>query len=78
MPLATRVREHASRESAIRSHLANCNTCEFNYNADCFSIMDKGNSDFDCYVKEALLIKKHNPKLNLQLYLGKSFQLQIF
>ena len=76
--LATRIREHASRESAIRSHLDNCNTCELSYNKDCFSIMDKGNSDFDCYIKEALLIKKHNPKLNLQLYSGRSFQLQIF
>ena len=33
-----------------------------------FSVIKKCSSDYDCKIHEALLIKKHQPKLNKQLY----------
>ena len=44
-----------------------------------FSVIKKCSSDYDSKVHEALLIKKHQPKLNKQLYEnGSSFLLQLF
>ena len=44
-----------------------------------FSVIKKCSSDYDCKIHEALLIKKHQPKLNKQLYEnGSSFLLQLF
>ena len=77
--LATRVGEHKSQPSAIRQHLQSCETCHSNFGLDCFSIVDKGKSDFDCGIKEAIYIKTHQPCLNKQLFTsGTQFKLNIF
>ena len=76
--LITRVGEHGSKQSAIFTHLENCYQCRSGYNIDCFTVMDRGNCDFDCYVKEALLIKKLNPSLNSHMYSGSTYQLKLF
>ena len=77
--LVTRVREHGSRQSAIFSHLENCNTCLMNFNISCFSILANAKCDYDCNIKEALFIKQLQPTLNSNLYsCGSSFQLKLF
>ena len=76
--LVTRVREHGSRESAIFAHLENCNTCLQNYDLNCFKVIDQANCNFDCCIKEALLIKRLQPNLNSNMYSGNSFQLTVF
>ena len=38
-----------------------------------FAFIKKGFLDHDCKIYEALLIKKHQPKLNKQLYANGSF-----
>ena len=44
-----------------------------------FNVIIKCSLDYDCKIHEALLIKKHQPKLNKQLYEnGSSFLLQLF
>ena len=44
-----------------------------------FDITKKCLSDYDCKIHKALLIKKHQPKLNEQLHhSGLSFLLQLF
>ena len=43
------------------------------------NIIKKCNSNFETKILEALLIKKHNPKLNRKLFAnGSSFLLNIF
>ena len=44
-----------------------------------FVVIKKCSSDYDYKIHEALLIKKHQPKLNKQPYKnGSSFLLQLF
>ena len=44
-----------------------------------FNVTKKCSSDYNCKIYEALLIKKHQPKLNKQLYEnGSPFLLQLF
>ena len=44
-----------------------------------FSVIKKCSSDYDSKIHEALIIKKHQPKLNKQLYEnGSSFLQQLF
>ena len=46
---------------------------------DSFKIIRKCRSEYDTKIHEALLIKKHSPALNRQLYAnGSSFLLQVF
>ena len=76
--LVTRVDERLKGESAISVHLDNCATCSQGFGVNNFSIIDKGNSDFECLIKEAISIKNCNPVLNGYLYSGKCFQLKVF
>ena len=58
-PLSTRIKEYRSEKSAIGQHLQTCHTCDHNFNEDQFQIfiISTFNSDFDCKIREALLIK---------------------
>ncbi len=77
--LATRVKEHAKKDSAIKTHLGQCNGCNANYGINLFRIIDSGVSDFDCKVKEAIHIKAYQPNLNRQLFQsGALFTLNVF
>ena len=76
--LISRVLEHSKGVSAISGHLDECTACKSKFDIGFFSVIANGLTDFDCLIKEALLIKKLNPKLNTQLYAGASFQLKIF
>ena len=55
--LATRVKEHRSEKYATGQHLQTCHTCDHNFNENQFQILSTGNSDLDCKIREALLIK---------------------
>ena len=82
--LSTRVREHlnlnSKQKSSIKDHIAACNFCsKTKIGIDSFKIIRKCRSDYDTKIHEALLIKKHSPGLNRQLYAsGASFLLQVF
>ena len=77
--LATRIKEHRSEKSAIGQHLQTCHTCDDNLNENQFKILSTGNSDFDCKIRKALLIKSEKPTLNQQLFQnGSTFILCVF
>ena len=78
--LATRVKEHSTKPSAIKDHLSTCRTCQQHYScAKNFSVMGSGKNDYEITVKEAILIKSHKPNMNKQLATnGTSFMLKIF
>ena len=57
-----------SEKSAIGQHLQTCHTCDHNFNENQFKILSTANSDFDCKIREALLIKSEKPTLNQQLF----------
>ena len=76
--LSVRAKEHFSSRtpSAISDHLSICNQ---SFHINKFSILATGLNDFDLKVKEALLIKHHQPSLNNQIHhSGASFLLKIF
>ena len=56
--------------SAINKHLAACETCKKSFFSN-FKVLAKGGSSYDTEVKEALMIKKLNPPLNIQQVTGK-------
>ena len=84
--VVTRAKEHlnlgSSVKSKIKDHIIECNLCkkkDMDGLIHRFSVIKKCSSDYDCKIHEALLIKKHQPKLNKQLYEnGLSFLLQLF
>ena len=82
--LSTRVREHlnlnSKQKSSIKDHIEACNFCsKTKIGIDSFKIIQKCRPDYDTKIHEALLIKKHSPRLNRQLYAsGASFLLQVF
>ena len=82
--LSTRVGEHLGfrlkTESSFKKHIKSCDICSnTKFNVNSFKIIKKCNSNFETKIHEALLIKKHNPKLNRQLFAnGSSFLLNIF
>ena len=78
--LATRVKEHSTKLSAIRDHLSTCRACQQHYSwAKSYSIVESEENDYDIRVKEPILIKSHKPNLNKQLATnGTSFMLKIF
>ena len=82
--LSTRVREHLNfnslTKSSIKDHIMSCQICSnYRHNLNSFTILRKCRSEFHTKIHEALLIKKHKPTLNRQLYAaGSSFLLQIF
>ena len=73
--LGTRIQEHLQpkAKSAIRDHINDCQSCkQANINVDSFKVIKTCNTEYNSKIQEALLIKKHNPKLNTQLYAGGS------
>ena len=72
----TRVKEHLhskNTKSAIHDHIKNCKTClETEYDLNNFQILRQCTTKYETKIQKALLIKKHNPKLNAQLYGGGS------
>ena len=79
--LQIRVGEHASNSSAIHTHLEDCQTCRKNKDNlfSQFNVLQKGNSDFDLQILEALCIIENKPSLNKQLTgSGMSYNLNIF
>ena len=78
--LATRVREHRNTASAVSEHLNECSACKLGYSVrDSFKILDRGKSDFEITIKEALQIRNNRPTLNKKLMTqGTSFLLKIF
>ena len=82
--LSTRLGEHLGfqlkTESSVKEHIMSCDICSNSkFNVNSFKIIKKCNSNFETKIHEALLIKKHNPKLNRQLFAnGSSFLLNIF
>ena len=81
--LGSRIQEHLLHEatkSAIRNHVEICQNCNLN-NTDFngFQFLHICNSEYATKIKEALLITKHNPQLNRQLYAnGSSFLLNVY
>ena len=77
--LATRIKEHRSEKSPIGQHLQTCHTCDHNFNENQFKVFSTCNSDFDCKIREALLIKSEKPTLNQQFFQnGSTFILCVF
>ena len=70
--------------SAVGSHIKECDECRThlqngNITYRDFEIIKSGYNKFDIEVAEALLIKRHNPSLNKQLFRsGSSFTCRIF
>ena len=81
--LGTRIQEHLhlkATKSAIREHFGICQNCKLN-NTDLndFKVLRICNSEYATTIQEALLIKKHNPQLNRQLYAdGSSFFINVY
>ena len=68
-------------ESSVKDHtIMSCDICaNIKFNVNSFKIIKKCNSNFETKIYKALLIKKHNPGLNRQLFAnGLSFLLNIF
>ena len=67
-----RVKEHLhskNTKSAIHNHIKDCTTClETEYDLNNFQILRQCTTKYETKIQEALLIKKHNPTLNVQLY----------
>jgi len=81
--LSTRANEHldltGAKKSAIKQHLLSCSICAEKSNLNSFVILKKCTSDFQAKIHEALLIKKHRPTLNSQLYAqGSSVLLNVY
>ena len=57
-----------------------CQNCKVNNtNLNGFKVLRTCNSEYATKIQEALLIKKHNPQLNRQLYAnGSSFLLNVY
>ena len=88
-PLITRVEEHlnsslksTTADSAIRKHLNTCQKCFADTRSnqlDYFEILRNCSSSYTAKIQEALLIKRHNPNLNIQQFnKGASFTLKVY
>ena len=52
-------------ESSVKDHIRSCDSCSnIKFSVNSFKIIKKCSSNFETKIHEALLIKKHNPKLN--------------
>ena len=76
--LTTRLHEHRSSPSAIRTHLDSCNNCNIDFD-NRFEVIDSAAYEFQLAIKEAIWIKQSNPSLNTALANnGASVHLQVF
>ena len=66
--------------SAIKQHILSCTVCSnVRHDVNSFEVLKQCKSDFQAKFHEALLIKKHRPSLNKQLYAhGSSFLLNVY
>ena len=71
---------HLKTESSVKDHIMSCDICaDFKFNVNSFKVIKKCKSNFETKIHKGLLIKKHNPGLNRQLFPnGSSFLLNIF
>ena len=82
--LITRMKEHLAinnsyRNSEVKTHIINCQTCCNNVKYDSFKVIKKCQNSFNVLIHEALLIRRHSPSLNKQLFSnGSLFTLKIF
>ena len=82
--LSIRLGEHLGfylkTDSAVKDHIMSCDICaNSKFNVNSYKIIKKCNSNFETKIHGALLIKKHNPGLNRQLFAnGSWFLLNIF
>ena len=82
--LSTRVKEHLSlnnpyQNSEVKSHIKNCSQCISLASFNSFQIIKKCSDNFNSIINEALLIRRHNPQLNKQMFTkGTSFTLKVF
>ena len=79
----TRVKEHLdinkTTKSEVKTHIKSCLYCREHAKCDSFQVIKKCQNNFNALVHEALLIRRHNPKLNKQLFQkGSLFTLKIF
>ena len=74
--LTTRIKEHlvSDKNSHILKHLQSSPDCKSKCTINCFSILDKANSQFSLKIKEGIHIQLEKPTLNQQI---KSFKLSI-
>ena len=65
---------HKTTKLAIRDYIETCQNCKLN-NTDLisFKVLRICDSEYATKIREALLIKKHNPQLNKQFYANDSF-----
>ena len=56
----------ASPSSAILKHLLEKDNCVQSDTNDCFTVIGRAKTAFKLFVKEAVLIHRHNPTLNIQ------------
>ena len=81
-PLKLRVDEHLNgkNKSAVGRHIMNCAECKNkDFSLQDFHIVKQCQTPGDTRVHEALLIRKHSPLINKQLYLaGASFILSVY
>ena len=76
-----RLTEHGLKgNTSVSNHVKTCENCaETKKFMNCFKILESGNSDFDCKILEAFLIRKNRPCLNKQLnFSGSEFTLKLF
>ena len=82
--LITRMKEHLSlknsyQNSEVKSHIKNCVHCHDHVKFDSFRVIKRCHNSFNLLIHEALLIRRHNPSLNKQLFSkGSLFTLKIF
>lgn len=78
--LKERIDEHLRGGTRVSDHIAQCNSCNsIGVNYDNFTVIKKCRNRWDTAVHEALLIKRFNPVLNVQLTKpGYTHQLRIF
>ena len=78
--LRERVKEHLAGGTRISDHIGTCQSCSRkSITSEDFAILKKCRRKNDTAIFEALLIKKYNPSLNIQLVKpGYSHQLRIF
>ena len=89
-PFCIRVDEHLNHtkrtnsdaDSAINKHLDSCQKCFAGTRTnqfDQFKILRHCTTPYSAKIQEALMIKRHNPKLNVQQFnKGASFTLKIY